>query len=164
MLGRGIPVARLMLGESPRALLGDLQGKDLTGRGADVAGDAILDWATDKPSLAGHLAASLSVALQHSFNYKNTDEIWERLRQLDSVTPEQLRRIIFAAEYNQQVFGTGIGGYAGTRYRQAIASQATAWDNEGRFADRITQLRDCEPSSVILPPEDELRQYAELND
>jgi hypothetical protein len=164
MLGRGIPVARLVLGESPRALLGNRQGKDLNGKGADEVGDAIMDWATDKPALASHVAASLSEALQHSVSYKHTDEIWARLSQMDAIPARALRRILFAAEYNHQVFGTGIGGYAGTPYRQAIAVQAATWDVEGRFTDRISQLREHDSSSLILPPEEELRQYAGLED
>ena len=162
MLGRGIPVARLILGESPRGLLGDLQGRELRGQGAAAVAETIIDWATSKAPLSGHVAASLSLALQHSGSFNNSDRVWARLRDLNEVTSEQLRRIIFAAEYNGQVYRANVGGWNGTAYRTAIATKATEWDTEGTFTGRIAQLRKKDGSSAILPPEDELRDYAGL--
>ena len=62
------------------------------------------------------------------------------------------------------MFGTGIGGYAGTAYRHAIASKAESLDSDGLLTERIAQLRERKSSSLILPPEDELRMYAGMED
>lgn len=154
LLGRGIPVARLMLGESPRALLGSLQGKELRGRTAAEVCEFILEWAVGNKPLQGHLATSLSTALEESPSFRSTDKIWHHLSQVDRLTSEQLRRVISAAEHNSQIYQARARGSGGQAYRRVIADKATVWDAEGFFSDRITRLRDPNPTRPI-PVEDD---------
>ena len=156
MLGRGIPLARLMLGESPRALLGEHQGKNLVGRTAAEVADSLMDWATGKLSIQVNLAESLTICLKHSGSFSQTDLIWRRLSEIEDLTPDQLRRVVSAAEYNGQVFGTGIGGFGGTPYRWAIGNKASTWDTSEAFTARIEALKTAStPAKIIEPPEDE---------
>ena len=163
MLGRGIPLARLMIGESPQGLLGELQGAQMQGKSAAEVAEFILEWATSKPALEAHLAESLTRALTHSGSFRQTDQIWERLRQVSVLTPDQLRRVLFAGERNNQVYGAGTGGWNGEPYRNAIVRRAREWDTEAGFTARIDALADPSASGELDSPADEVERYrAEL--
>jgi hypothetical protein len=141
LLGRGIPLARLLLGEAPRGLLGSLQGRSLAGRPADEIATAILEWCGQQPGLAQALVESLSQAFEDSPNFRRTDRIWSQLKLAESPSALQLERILRGAESNDQVFGTGVGGYAGPAYRTVVAQRVEDWDSSGAFASRISALR-----------------------
>lgn len=154
ILGRGIPIARLMFGESPRALLGAQQGKQLTDRSATEAAAAIVDWTLTHPTLASCVSESLTTALDDSVGYRITDMVWARLAQIPELSREQLKRVLHAAETNPQVFGTGVGGYRGRAYRQVIAEQAKLWDKANDFSNRITNIREDSSGQLIKSPDD----------
>lgn len=155
MLGRGIPIARLMFDESPRGLLGAHQGRPLLGRSASEVASAIVDWATDHPGLHPHLAASLTAALENSPSYRVTDRIWARLRDLQALTEEQVLRVVRAAELNPQVYGTGVGNYSGPSYRHVIGAQVQTWSADPDLKQRAERLRTDRKGWPILPSEDD---------
>lgn len=141
MLGRGIPIARLMFGDSPKGLLGEKQGKQLAGRSAMEVAAAIMDWSLTHPVLYSQVAASLTIALGDSESYATTDAIWDRLRKVQTLSNEQMRRVVHAAEANSQVFGANAGGWGGTPYRKAIGERVVEWGAQDALADRGMRLR-----------------------
>lgn len=158
MLGRGVPIARLMLGETPRGLLGKLQGRPLVDRKAQEVAAALLDWAASHPSLAAHLAESLTLALEDSRSFNLTDRIWERLKEIPELTQTQLERVLHAAESNSQVYGANEGGWNGRAYRDVIADRAQGWDRDGALTGRITVLRGSHDGPIIPPPAKQLKK------
>jgi len=152
MLGRGVPIARLMFGESPKGLLGKLQGRPLVGRKPNEVGAAILDWAVERNNLTPNLAESLTLALHGSRSFRHTDAVWSRLKNIPELSLRQLERVLLAAELNGQVYGAGEGGWSGRAYREAIAERAEVWDSDGTLAARIAVLRE-DHDGPILPPE-----------
>lgn len=141
MLGRGIPIARLMFGDSPKGLLGEKQGKQLAGRPAMEVAAAIVDWSLTHSVLYSQVAASLTTALDGSDSYATTDAIWDRLRKLQTLSDEQMRRVVHAAEANSQVFGANVGGWSGPPYRKAIGKRVAEWGAQNALADRGVRLR-----------------------
>lgn len=154
MLGRGIPVARLMFGESPKGLLGALQGRPVHGLSASEIAAAIMDWAVVHETLRQNLAESLTKALDASHAFSVTDMVWERLRQVDTLSATQLRRVLHAVETNSQVFGANVGGWRGVAYRHAIADRAEQWDDSGSLKDRIGVLRATPSDDYIVSIDD----------
>jgi len=73
MLGRGIPIARLMFGDTPKGLLGEKQGMQLDGRPAMEVAAAIMDWSLTHSVLVSQVAASLTTALGDSESYATTE-------------------------------------------------------------------------------------------
>lgn len=154
MLGRGIPIARLMFGEAPKGLLGEIQGKELQNRPvADVAA-TIMDWALTHPSLIANMAASLSDALDQSTSFNRTDLIWSRLTKIDALSKEQIRRVVHAGETNGQVFHAGVGGYRGEAYRTVVGTRALEWGAEGELSERAAVLKANDAPDYIVSPDD----------
>lgn len=155
MLGRGIPIARLMFGEAPRGLLGAHQGRPLLGRGASEVAAAIVDWAVERPVLHPHVATSLTTALDDSPGYRVTDMIWLRLKELQTLTDEQVRRVVHAAESNPQVYGTGVGSYSGAPYRHVIGAQVPGWSAHAALLERADRLRADSTGRPMSSPDDD---------
>lgn len=151
MLGRGIPIARLMFGESPKALLGAQQGRQCVGQSATKVAGAIIDWCLTHEALLPHVAESLATALNDSGGYSTTDAVWSRLTEVPNLSTAQLGTVLHAAEQNSQVFGTGIKGYAGRPYRELIAKRATEWDTEGVLTTRIAAVAEGNMRDLIDP-------------
>jgi len=149
MLGRDLPVARLLLGESPKGLLGGLQGRSLVNRQTEEVATAILDWVAKQPTLELHFAESLSCALESSPNFNRTDRIWNYLKAIRFPTGVQLERIVRAAEANDQVFSTGVGGFGGPQYRTVISQKVEEWDKSAEFSVRIATIRSTKPNEKI---------------
>jgi len=141
MLGRGIPIARLMFGDTPKGLLGEKQGMQLDGRPAMEVAAAIMDWSLTYSVLVSQVAASLTTALSDSKNYATTDSIWDRLKEVQTLSDEQLRRVVHAAEANSQVFGANVGGWSGRSYRKVIGERVAEWGVQDALADRGMRLR-----------------------
>ncbi len=154
MLGRGIPIARLMFGEAPKGLLGEIQGKELQNRPVNEIAATIMDWAPAHPSLVPNLAASLSDALDQSPSFKHTDLIWSRLTTIDVLSTEQIRRVVHAGETNGQVFRAGVGGYRGDAYRTVVGIRALEWGAEGELAKRAAVLKANDAPGYIVSPDD----------
>ena len=141
MLGRGIPIARLMFGDTPKGLLGEKQGMQLDGRPAMEVAAAIMDWSLTHSVLVSQVAASLTTALGDSESYATTDSIWDRLKEVQTLSDEQLRRVVHAAEANGQVFGANVGGWSGRSYRKVIGERVAEWGVQDALADRGMRLR-----------------------
>ncbi|MHB0927381.1 MAG: hypothetical protein ACYC3W_00420 [Candidatus Nanopelagicales bacterium] len=149
LLGRGIPVARLLLGDTPRGLLAALQGRSLVDRPPDEVATAIMEWCGQQQAFSHAYTESLSLALEESPGFKRTDRVWAHLKSVSNPSADQLERILRAAESNDQVYGTGVGGYAGPPYRSVIAQRVEEWDASGVFAARIAALRSAPPGQPI---------------
>ncbi|WP_277246176.1 hypothetical protein [Micrococcus terreus] len=158
MLGRGVPIARLLFGEAPKGLLGNLQGKPLANKTAQEVSEALLDWAGTHANLAGPLAESLTLALENSRSFNHTDRIWERLKGISELTPRQLERVIHAAELNNQVYGASEMVWGGRPYRHAIADGAEKWDCDGTQKTRIAALRGSSAGPIVPSPTGQLKK------
>ena len=102
---------------------------------------AIMDWSLTHSVLVSQVAASLTTALGDSESYATTDSIWDRLKEVQTLSDEQLRRVVHAAEANGQVFGANVGGWSGRSYRKVIGERVAEWGVQDALADRGMRLR-----------------------
>ncbi|WP_440219823.1 toll/interleukin-1 receptor domain-containing protein [Dietzia sp. MNB45] len=122
MLGRGLPVLRLLKGETPAGFANTLQGAELGARTpADIA-EMIAQWAVRKPQLAPNAGESLVHAMRNSTSFNQTDSIWHHLRELTKLNGPQCTVLMEAARHNTQVYRIGAkeGPERGTPYPQVI--------------------------------------------
>lgn len=150
LLGRGVPLARLMSGEAPAALLSQRQGKPIDALGAEEVAAEIITFARERDELRSHLITSLSNALVGSSTYNMTDRIWKSLPDSHGLTEKQAETILLAAEVNSQVYGAGVGGWGGRRYRNAIADLVEDHCRQESLTERIARLRKNANSGLSL--------------
>jgi TIR domain len=156
LLGRGVPIARLLAPESPKGLLGKVQGAPIISKTADDTGDFIAQWCQSgkQQVLWSHLATSLVQALRHSPDYATTDLLWPRLTEISELTPSQLELLMEAVESNSQVYDPTYRRL-GRGYRRVITDRAAEWDRAGQFTDRIAKVRAASGAVPRLVDEDD---------
>lgn len=140
LLGRAVPIARLMFDEAPLGLIGDRQGIQARGD-ADQVAAAILDYVAGKPELQSQFATSLVHAMKDSQSYARSNEIWDLLLRVGDLTPGQCETLAEAAEENPQVYAAGVGGWSGPRFRGPIADFLDGQAGAASLAARIARLR-----------------------
>lgn len=154
LLGRAVPIARLIFTEAPRGLLGSRQGINAQSMDAEAVAEAIVDHALTKPELLPMLGTSLVRAMGSSTFFKQTDRVWMRLRTISDLTEAQCAVLSEAAERNSQVYDAHVGGWSGKPYRRAIADFLDKQPQAAALAERIQAMRkQAESGLVILPPD-----------
>ncbi|MBB1057855.1 TIR domain-containing protein [Dietzia sp. B19] len=122
MLGRGLPVLRLLKGEAPVAFANTLQGAEVGSLAPAEIAELIAEWAVKKPQLALNLGESLVHAMRNSGSFDQTDSIWHHLRMVRTLTTPQCTVLLEAAKNNTQVNRTRAkeGPERGTGYPKAV--------------------------------------------
>lgn len=133
LLGRQVPMARYISGESPAALLSQKQGKPIHGLDAVEVAAEILEYVRRKPELHGSFTSSLSHALLDSPNFRATNHIWAVLPDDWPLTPKQAETLVLAAETQDQVYWAG--------YRERIANRLAEEPGAAHLSERLTTLR-----------------------
>lgn len=113
LLGRGVPVRALKFsGQDPYGPLGKQQALTVHATAtARLVAVMILDWAEQRPALAGQTRASLVSALANSGSFDKTNAVWGRIEHLSGLTGPQVAVAASAIRDNDQVYGA--------EYRQA---------------------------------------------
>lgn len=120
LLGRGVPVVSLKFDLAPYGPLGERQAIPAAGKDAPALAEALLDVLEARPELHGGLASSLVKAMRESRSFKNTDEVWERLRKLRNLDEEQCRVLLGAVEDNTQVYWASSPHDSGRAYADVV--------------------------------------------
>jgi hypothetical protein len=141
LLGRAVPIARLIFTEPPKGLLGSRQGINVRAMDAEAVAAAIVDYALTKSELFPMLGTSLVRAMGSSTHFKQTDRVWTRLRTISELTEAQCEVLIEAAERNSQVYSAGVGGWSGPPYRRAIADYLDKQLDAAALTERIQAIR-----------------------
>lgn len=122
---------------------------------AEAVAGAIVDYALTKSELLPMLGTSLVRAMGSSTSFKRTDRVWTRLRTISDLTEAQCEVLSEAAEQNSQVYGAGVGGWSGTRYRKAIADFLDKQPHSAPLTERVKAMRkQAESGLMILPPDE----------
>lgn len=150
LLGRGVPIARLLFDEAPKGLLGEKQGINARVMSATDVTTAVVDYVAAKPELQPQLATSLVHAMKDSVAFRVTDLAWFRLRELEDLTLQQSTTLLEAAEEQDQVFRASVGGWSGGPYRGVIADFLDKQPAAGPLAGRIAQLRTYRDSNIPM--------------
>lgn len=150
LLGRDVPMARLLLGETPVALLSQKQGLQMAGWTAGEVATRLLQWAEGNAVLKGHLATSCANALMRSGNFRSTDILYQRMLRLGPLTRGQCQSLIEAAEQNDQVY-RAIEGWSGKNYRDVLADLVVQNEFDQAFVDRLDRLRDKRFAGMPIP-------------
>jgi hypothetical protein len=153
LLGRGIPIARLIFDDSPKGLLGDKQGINARNMTTAEIAATILDYVAGKPELQPQVATSLVHAMKDSAHFWVTDAVWAKLHALGHLTLQQATVLVEAAEEQDQVYRASAGGWGGANYRGVIADFLDGQAAAAPLAARIAQLRRYGDSgtSIALP-------------
>lgn len=150
LLGRDVPIARLLFDEPPQGLLGSKQGITARGRSAmDVAG-IVLDYVAGKPELQPQLATSLVHAMKQSPSFRTTDTVWAKLQDFRDLTLQQATVLVEAAEDQDQVYRAGVGGWGGANYRGVIADFVAKQPEAAPLAERIARLHRHKDSGLNI--------------
>lgn len=150
LLGRDIPIARLLFDDAPKGLLGSRQGINARALKPDEVAAAVLGYVADKPELRPQLATSLVHAMKGSPAFRVTDAVWARLHTIADLTLGQAAVLVEAAEEQDQVYRAGFGGYGGANYRGVIADYLAGQPAAGPLAERIARLRKHKDSGVNI--------------
>lgn len=150
LLGRTVPIARLICEEAPKGLLGSKQGINARSMGAEAVAEALVDYSLTKPGLHPMLATSFVYAMRNSRSFKQTDLVWARLHEMKGLSATQCELLVEAAEQEGQVFRAGVGGPNGRAYRRAIADFLDTQTGSKGLAKRIRALRDQADSGVPI--------------
>lgn len=150
LLGRAVPIARLLFDDSPKGLLGSKQGINARSMTPAEVASAVLDYVSSKPELQPQLATSLVHAMKNSLAFRITDAAWFKLRVFDDLTLQQSTTLLEAAEEQGQVFNAGVGGWGGPSYRSVIADFLDKQAEAAPLASRIAQLRTFKDSGVPM--------------
>ena len=142
LLGRDVPIARLLFDDSPKGLLGSKQGINAHAMKPAEVAVALLDYVATKPELAPQLATSLVHAMKDSPSFHDTDAAWERLKLLGDLSLQQCTTLLEAAEEQSQVYRANVGGWSGPAYRTEIAAFLEGEPASAPLADRIAALRE----------------------
>jgi len=150
LLGRGVPIARLLFDDAPKGLLGDKQGINARNMPVDEIAATILDYVAGKPELQPQLATSLVHAMKDSAHFWVTDAVWVKLQALADLTLGQATVLVEAAEEQSQVFRASAGGWGGANYRGVIADFLDGQAAAAPLAARIAQLQKFKDSGVAM--------------
>lgn len=150
LLGRAVPIARLLFDDAPKGLLGSKQGINARGMTPGQVATALLDYVSSKPELQPQLATSLVHAMKDSVAFRITDAAWFKLREFDDMTLRQSTTLLEAAEEQDQVFKAGVGGPGGSSYRSVIADFLDKQAAAAPLAPRIAHLRKFKDSGVRM--------------
>lgn len=150
LLGREVPIARLMSGEAPRGLLGSNQALQIAEKDAMRVVQDLLAYLESKPTLAKNITASYAQALEMSPAFRYTDHMWRWLRDKE-LTETQCEQVIMAAEAQRQVYLADSPWDEGRPYRQAIADRLMRVPAAQKFDGRLRRLRDAPKQRRIEP-------------
>ena len=105
LLGRNIPIYTLMLdGARLYGPLAELQGIPAqTDRYPGPLVNAAVSFFRSEPSIAPNVTESLVQGLVSSFSWDNTRRVWEQIKHLRELTPDQVQRIENAIPENQEL-------------------------------------------------------------
>lgn len=150
LLGRGVPIARLIFDEDPKGLLGSKQGIRARAMSAQEVAVKLLNYVTGKPELEAVLVTSLTHAMRESTAFRITDSVWLRLRTHSELTLQQATTLLEAAEEQSQVYRAKCGGPGGRPYRSEIADFLDAQPSAVALASRIALIRKYRDSDVAI--------------
>lgn len=148
LLGRAVPIARLLFDDAPKGLLGSKQGINARTMAPGQISTAILDYVSSKPELQPQLTTSLVHAMKASVGFRFTDAAWFKLRDLNDLTLQQSTTLLEAAEGQDQVFRARVGGL---HYRNVIADFLDRQAGVASLATRIAHLRKMGDSGLLIP-------------
>lgn len=115
LLGRGIPLYTLMLDGA--RLYGALAEQQAVPASTDRYPGPLVDSAVEhfrsESSIAPYLTESLVQGLIDSFSWDNTRRVWEQIRHLREIRPDQIERIEAAIPANQELRAASVTGFDG---------------------------------------------------
>lgn len=152
LIGRDLPIARLIFNENPLGLLASRHGRNVANQQCRYVVGALLDWISSISELQVPFSESLSEAFLNSTSFSRTDQVWRYLSNIERISDNQIGKVLEAGAINDQVFSTGIGNYSGTPYRNAIIEKVKSWDVQGIFAEHISILEKADPGKPANLP------------
>lgn len=120
LLGRHVPVIAFKFDTSPYGPLGKSQAMPASGLTADDIANETIKRLQDRPGLSALLAASLVQAMDDSRNFKSTDIVWLRLRELHNLDSNQCAQLLEATKSNTQIYWAKSAVDGGRSYSRVI--------------------------------------------
>lgn len=103
LLGRGIPVLGLTFDIGPYGPMGRLQAAPAGKLTAEQIADNLVTRLSAKPQLQANLTVSFIQGLATTRRFRDTDRIWERLRDFTGVGADMCRELLIVTQTNDQV-------------------------------------------------------------
>ncbi|UTM37640.1 toll/interleukin-1 receptor domain-containing protein [Rhodococcus pyridinivorans] len=104
LLGRGVPVLGLTFDIGPYGPMGRLQAAPAGKLTPEQIADNLVTRLSAKPQLQANLTASFIQGLHKSGRFRDTDRIWEQLREFTGLGSQQCADLLAATQDNHQVY------------------------------------------------------------